>query len=170
LPWRAFRRIARRPACWRSTFAPRQIFLATYERLTAKAETAGVTLEGVYLQQMIPGGMEIIVSAFRDPIFGSMISCGAGGNLTEVIDDIALARGPLDIEGAKRLLQRLRIVKASGKLNADADIVDLARFVAHFSQVAHNAPWEKFVIEINPVKWSAKYVGAVDGLLIIEKP
>ena len=43
---------------------------------------------------MEPEGVELLLSAFRDPDFGVMISIGAGGVMTELIDDVTLAPGP----------------------------------------------------------------------------
>jgi acetyltransferase len=144
--------------------------VAAFRTLTDRARTAGVTLDGIYLQEMISKGLEVIVSAFCDPIFGTMVSCGSGGNLTEIIEDVTIARTPLDREGARHMLEDLRIVAAAGKLDPQAKLDDLASFVADFSEIAHSAPWENFVIEINPVKWSGAGVTAIDGLILIEKP
>jgi acetyltransferase len=119
---------------------------------------------------MVKGGVEIIVSAFRDPVFGVMISCGAGGGLTEVIDDVVLARAPMGIAGASSLLQRLRIVRNASKIDASARLESLAGYLAHFSEVVGAVPWRQFVIEINPVKWRGEGVTAVDGLILIEEP
>lgn len=143
---------------------------AVFRRFSDRGVELGAPLDGVYIQRMIKKGVEIIVSAFRDPVFGVMVSCGWGGNLTEVVDDIAIARAPLDESGARALLKRLKIVKGAAKLDPGADLDGLAHFVAQFSAVAHTVPWESFVIELNPVKWSGGQVVAVDGLLIVEKP
>ncbi len=137
-----------------------------YETLGRRARDAGVELEGVYLQRMAGSGIEILVSAFRDPTFGVMVSVGAGGGLTEVIDDIALARAPLDRDDAAELLGRLRITRAA----ADVPLEPLAAFVADMSALAAAAPWESFTLEVNPLRWNASGVVAVDGLLIIEQP
>lgn len=143
---------------------------AAYRLIAGRAADRGVTLDGVYVQAMIAGGVEIIVSAFRDPVFGVMMSCGAGGNLTEVVDDVALARAPLDEAAACALLARLRIVPAAHSVEPGVRVDDLARFVAHVSQIADAAPWRQFTLEINPVKWRADGVIAVDGLLLVEEP
>ena len=55
-------------------------------------------------------------------------------------------------------------------MQPDAKLEDLAAFVSYFSQVVQSMPWENYVVEINPVKWSGQGVTAIDGLLIIEKP
>ncbi|MBL8702419.1 MAG: acetate--CoA ligase family protein [Alphaproteobacteria bacterium] len=141
----------------------------TYARLRDTARAGGIELDGVYVQHMVRAGVEILVSALRDPVAGVMISCGAGGALTEVIDDVALARAPLDRDGARLLLRRLRLVAGLERGGKAPPIDLLADFVARFSAIAAVAPWRRFVIELNPVKWSAKGVTAVDGLLIIEE-
>ena len=44
-----------------------------------------------------------------------------------------------------------------------------ADFVARFSALAASAPWQRFTLEINPLKLGADAAAAVDGLLIIEE-
>ena len=36
--------------------------------------------------------------------------------------------------------------------------------------LAAGAPWRRFVLEVNPVKWGDDRVIAVDGLLVIDDP
>ena len=141
-----------------------------YDLLTARAAELGVPLEGVYVQHLVDGGTEVLVSAFRDPMFGVIVSCGAGGTLTEVIDDFALARAPLDRDGALRLLRLLRLVRRAEQTAGPAGLAALGDFVAGFSRLAATAPWERFVLEVNPVKWRADGPVAVDGLLVVEQP
>lgn len=143
--------------------------VAAEAQLRARADAAGIVLEGLYVQRMRPGGMEVLVSAFRDPVFGPVLSVGAGGGMTELLDDVALARAPLDEAGAGALLRRLRILSHAVKLAPGADMAALAGFVARFSQLAAAAPWRRFVLEANPVAWSAEGVVALDGLLVIEQ-
>jgi hypothetical protein len=119
---------------------------------------------------MVRGGLEILLSAFRDPVFGPIVSVGAGGVLTETMDDVALARAPLDEAGARALLGRLRAMRAAEKLAPEADLGVLAAFVARVSALSAAAPWRRFVLEVNPVKWSRDGAVAVDGLLIVEEP
>jgi acyl-CoA synthetase (NDP forming) len=141
-----------------------------HARLAARARELGVALDGVYVQHMVKGGLELLVSALRDPQFGVMVSLGAGGNLTETIDDVTLERAPVDAATARRMLERLRLAGATAKLDAQADPDAVAAFVAAFSELAAAAPWQRFVFEVNPIKWSREGVTAVDGLLVIEQP
>jgi acetyltransferase len=142
----------------------------TYRLLSARAAAAGIELDGVYVQQMVGEGVEILVSAFRDPVFGTMISCGAGGNLTELIDDVTLQRAPIGEEQALQMIARLRLARSAAKMRVPPDRALLAQFIAGLSKLAAGAPWRRFVLEINPVKWSEDQVTAVDGLLVVEEP
>ncbi len=137
---------------------------AAFRALEARAAAHGVELDGVYVQHMETEGQELLVSAFRDPSFGVFVSCGAGGVLTELIDDVALAPAPLNLAQATRLLHRLRSIPAGAQLDA------AAAFIASFSEIADSVPWSRFVIELNPVKWTDSRAVAVDGLLIVEQP
>jgi hypothetical protein len=115
---------------------------------------------------MVGNGVEVLVSAFRDPVFGPIVSCGAGGTLTELVDDVTLARAPVDEAAALAMIGRLRIARRAE--NARLDRAPLARFIARLSSLAACAPWRGFVLEVNPVKWNRDGVIAVDGLLIVE--
>ncbi|HYM68664.1 MAG TPA: acetate--CoA ligase family protein [bacterium] len=141
-----------------------------FHGLVARAREVGVELEGLYVQHMVQGGLELLVSAFRDPVFGVMVSCGAGGNLTEVIGDVTLERAPVGGALALHMLERLRIVQHAARRAPAVDLRRAAEFVAQFSQLAITAPWRRFVLEVNPIRVSADDVVAVDGLLVVEEP
>ena len=141
-----------------------------YRRLTTRAQKLRVELEGVYVQQMAKGGIELLVSAFSDPQFGVIVSCGAGGTLTEVLDDVVLARAPVDEAQVRHMLERLRIVRHAARLAPEVRTETAAAFVAAFSQLAASAPWRRFVLEVNPIRWGRDGVVAVDGLLVVEEP
>lgn len=139
-----------------------------YRTLVGRATASGTKLDGVLIQHMVKGGREFLVSAFVDPVFGTMISCGAGGTETEALDDVAIARAPIHAASALRLLRKLRMVRRA-KI-ADGDLMPLADYVSRFSRLAAGAPWQRFTFEINPVKQRGEEVVAVDGLLVIEEP
>lgn len=140
----------------------------TFAIFSKRALDLGVPLDGVYVQQMAPDGEEMLVSVFRDPTFGPMVSCGAGGTRTELLDDVVLARAPVTSQVAIGLLRRLRIVRLAAE--SGLRIEPLASFVAALSELSTSAPWQRFTLEINPVKWRTGDVAAVDGLLVIEAP
>ena len=142
---------------------------AAHQRLEARAREIGVTLDGVYVQTLHRGGTELLLAAFRDPMFGVMVSCGSGGGLTELIDDVVTERAPVDRQMAASMLDRLRIRRFARDDRGPLPAEPVAAFLARFSELALTAPWRRFVFEVNPVKWTRDAVVAVDGLLIIEE-
>jgi acyl-CoA synthetase (NDP forming) len=139
-----------------------------WRTLQSRSDTLTISLEGVYVQHMVDGGVELLVSAFRDPDFGVMLSLGAGGAMTELIDDAIVVPAPLSEAAATEALNRLRIVRWQGGLAAEPSA--LTDFVVRFAGIAAAAHWRRFVLEINPIKWTPARVTAVDGLLIIQEP
>jgi acyl-CoA synthetase (NDP forming) len=136
-----------------------------WRTLQARAATLPAVLDGILVQHMMQDGAELLVSAFRDPDFGVMLSLGAGGTLTELLDDVVLLPAPASRAAVARALLRLRVMrKAGGESDALLD------FASRFSALAAAAPWRRFVLEANPVKWTADEARAIDGLLIIEEP
>jgi acyl-CoA synthetase (NDP forming) len=140
-----------------------------YRRLQARAAEIKVTLDGVYVQKMARGGVELLASAFRDPLFGTMISVGSGGGMTEQLDDVVTARAPVDERVAADMISRTRLSHYAKDPNGPLDSNEAAAFVARLSQLAAGAPWKRFTFEVNPVKWSRGGVIAVDGLLVIDE-
>jgi succinyl-CoA synthetase beta subunit len=140
---------------------------AAFRRLSARAAELSAPLDGVYVQKLHARGTELIVTAFRDPMFGVMVSCGSGGVFTELIDDVVTERAPVGTELAAHMVERLRTRRhatdSMGLLPTDP----AARFVARFAELAVTAPWERFVFEVNPVSWRRDDAVALDGLLII---
>ncbi len=138
---------------------------AAFQELNARARRIPVELEGVYVQKMFPGGVELLVTTFRDPLFGTMVTCGAGGHWTELLDEVVTERAPVGPGLAAHMLSRLRIRPPAAVPPRETD--PAARFIARFSELAVSAPWDRFVMEINPLKWTREEVVAVDGLLIV---
>jgi acyl-CoA synthetase (NDP forming) len=143
---------------------------AANRELTARAAALNVELDGILVEHMIPGRLELLISAFRDPIFGVMVVCGAGGNLAELMDDVTLERAPFGVARAVEVLKRLKIVQRAERIDRAANVNAAAEFASQLSRLAASAPWKRFVIELNPIKWSGHPATAVDGLLIIEEP
>ncbi len=140
-----------------------------FQHLRARGATLGAPLDGVYLQKMVPGGTELLVSAFRDGLFGTMISVGSGGGMTELLDDVVTARAPVDTATAADMIRRLRLSGNPKDRQGPLDTDEVAAFIARLSQLGAGAPWARFTFEVNPVKWSRQGAVAVDGLLLVDE-
>lgn len=71
-----------------------------------EADIRGVTVERMYRGRH---GRELIIGAIRDPVFGPVVSFGAGGTAVEVLRDRAVALPPLNSYLAHNLIDRTRI-------------------------------------------------------------
>jgi acetyltransferase len=139
----------------------------TDRALRDRVAERGVALDGIWVQHMISGELELLVTAFRDPQFGVMVGCGIGGGITELIDDVVFARAPIGADGAFDLLGRLRTIDRLPELLPDIDRRQVSDFVARFSALVATAPWDSFTFEVNPVKIATDELAAVDALLVI---
>lgn len=140
---------------------------SAYRRIEKRASDLAIRLQGVYVQKLHRGGTELLVTAFRDALFGTMISCGSGGALTELIDDVVTERAPVGEALAADMIERLRARRHAFDLDGALATDQAAAFIARFSELAATAPWTRFVFEVNPLLWSREAAVAVDGLLVV---
>jgi acetyltransferase len=151
-----------------------RLYLESADAVAGAAETfygtaakLGHSLDGIWVQRMMPAGPELLVTAFRDREFGVMVGCGIGGATTELVDDVAFTRAPIDPEGADDLIGYLRTIRRHPSFLSSAQRAVAAAFIARFSALAAGAPWDRFTLEVNPLKLGPEDGAAVDGLLII---
>jgi len=56
----------------------------------------------------VPQGVEMIVGAFHDPVFGPVVACGTGGALVDVLADSTFRLHPLSVSDPGEMIDRLR--------------------------------------------------------------
>jgi len=140
--------------------------------IEARARAAGphVRLHGVLVQQMVKQGLEIMVGARRDPLFGPLIVVGLGGVMVELLDDAAVALAPVTHSTALAMLQRLkgaallRGFRGSEPIDVDA----LADAIVRLSLLAADFADDIVEIDVNPLICAAGRIVAVDALVIRE--
>ncbi len=52
-------------------------------------------IEGVYVEEMVKKGLELIIGMNRDPQFGPMLMFGLGGIFVEVMKDVTFHLAPI---------------------------------------------------------------------------
>ncbi len=118
------------------------------------------------IAEMCPPGVELVFGIVRDAQFGTLVLVGAGGLLTEHIDDTVLAVPPFDSECAHSLLAKLagnRLLDGfRGRPPADRDAV--CESLARFSVLAATLGDLIAEFDLNPVIAGPDGAVAVDGL------
>ncbi len=73
-------------------------------------------IDGVSIEPMVvkPNGRELMVGVTNDPIFGPVITFGAGGTMVEVMGDRSVALPPLNAFLVKDLIQGTHVAKMLG--------------------------------------------------------
>jgi acyl-CoA synthetase (NDP forming) len=75
------------------------------------AEAVGVLMQNgateFLVEQMAPAGVDLVVGARRDPVFGPVVVLGVGGIATEVYADVAIASIPARLGELERLPDQL---------------------------------------------------------------
>ncbi len=114
------------------------------------------------VQQEITDGEEWIVGAVRDPLYGALVTVGAGGTRTELIRDVHQRLAPLSERDLEALLETPRIGKTlrGWRKAAPGDAHALENFVRTLSQLACAHP-ELTELEVNPVRVRAAGQGAL---------
>jgi acyl-CoA synthetase (NDP forming) len=130
--------------------------------LAARRHHPKARIDGILVQEMVTGGLEVLIGMKRDPVFGPVIVFGPGGTLVELIRDVTMLPAPVGEERARQALERsilgplLRGYRGQGALDADA----LARTLARLSWLAVDR--ESIAeIDLNPVLVRAAGQGCV---------
>ena len=135
-----------------------------------KALAPDAKLEGFLVQKMERGLAEVILGFRRDPLVGPTVTVGLGGVLAEIYKDAATRLAPVDEEEAREMIGEVKgLATIRGYRNLPrGDVAALARAIAAFSSLAHEAFAAVAEAEINPllVKRDGEGVVAVDGLVI----
>ncbi len=144
-----------------------------FAAMMAKARAMGVTIEGVTLEPMLAGGVEILAGVTRDPVFGWMLTVGLGGVWTELMKDACHSLLPVDAAGAEAMLRSLKGFRLlDGYRGAPrADVAAAARAIAALGEAVLAGPADLREVEVNPLLVLPEGRGAVavDALVLLKE-
>lgn len=137
----------------------------------ARIAHPGADIRGVQVQQMIPGGQEVIIGVKRDPIFGPLVMFGLGGVYVEVLADVSFRLAPLSRQDAEEMIAEVRSSRILQGLRGapPSDRAALADALVRVGCLAADHP-EINELDINPVMVLPKGQGvlAVDVRIILD--
>ena len=134
----------------------------------AKAYNADASIDGVQVQAQIQGGLEVIVGATTDPVFGKLVAFGLGGTLVEVLQDITFRLAPAESADAHAMLNDISGSKILDGVRGQAgvDRTSLARTIEQVSHLVNDFP-EISELDLNPVFASADGAVAADVRVLL---
>lgn len=138
-----------------------------YEEITsAAARVPGARLSGVVVERMVPPGLEIIVGAMRDPVFGPVVMLGVGGSAVEETAAVRFALAPLDEESAARLVSSFA-EKCQLANSAAQALTKVVLSVGGSSGLLFREPVSE--LDINPLIVNGEGVIAVDAHAVLRE-
>lgn len=105
------------------------VFIGVNDADSARAAAVQLTsIQGeaatISVQTMAPGKTEVLVGLRRDPEFGPVLVLGAGGGMTEAIDDIRILPLPVSRPEVRQAISDVRVVAASLRGEAGGRTLD----------------------------------------------
>ncbi|GEK34602.1 acetate--CoA ligase family protein [Kurthia sibirica] len=145
-----------------------------YQDIMANAKKYNDTalLNGVSVQEMLQQGVEVIIGANNDAVFGPVVMVGLGGIFVEIFKDVSFRVAPFSKKDAYDMLDELKgkaiLDGARGMSSLDKDaIVDVLLKVSELmldykDQIAE--------LDINPIIVYNKGVKAADAMITLKQP
>lgn len=132
------------------------------------ARAAGLGPDGVLVSPMRSGGVELLVSVRRDPVWGPIIVVGAGGMWVELLADTALCPLPADETRIGRLLDSLRIAPLlhGARGRPPVDRRRLIAAILAIGSAAMSLGERLHTLEVNPLWAGPEGSEALDAVIV----
>jgi len=120
----------------------------------------------VLVEEMAPTGVDLIVGARRDPVFGPVVLVGLGGTVAEAVADVALRSAPVTDAEARAMPGELvtSAVLHGWRGGPELDTAELARILRSLGQLLVDHPGLDEV-EINPLRLTHHGLIALDAVI-----
>ncbi len=137
--------------------------LANARKYDRKAE-----IQGVLVQEMLEGGVEVIIGATRDPVFGPVMMFGLGGIFVEALKDVSFRIAPISLLDAEEMVREIRgySVLKGIRGNPPVDFKALTDVLMKVSQFLTDHGDAVKELDINPLVVFKKGARVVDALIV----
>ena len=136
-----------------------------FQKLASREHTR---FDGMLVQEMVKGGVELLLGGTRDPTFGPVVVLGLGGIYTELLHEYRLAVSPTSAQEARRMLIGETLAKVLGGYRGGprVSIKRLCEVVSAFSSIMVDNPLIE-QMEVNPLVVTRNRVLAVDARVLL---
>lgn len=134
----------------------------------AVARVPGARLNGVSVQEMVSGGIEMMVGGRIDSQFGPLVTCGFGGIAVELNADVTSALAPVDMRRARAMIASLRGYRLliGYRRLPPRDIEAFAQIICRVSEFLADLADVIAEVDVNPVILGTNRAVAVDALVV----
>ena len=135
----------------------------------AKAHNAAAHIDGVQVQAQVTGGLEVIVGATTDPVFGKLVAFGLGGTLVEILQDVTFRLAPAESGDVHAMLDDISGSKILDGVRGESgvDRNALAQTIENVSHLVNDFP-EISELDLNPVFASTTGAVAADVRVLLD--
>lgn len=118
----------------------------------AKQYNPAARIDGVLIEEMAQEGVEVIIGATRDPLFGPLCMFGLGGIFVETLKDVTFRLAPMWELSAENMIRSIKAYKVLKGLrgNPPSDIEAVKDCILRLSQLVSDHP-EISELDINPL-------------------
>jgi acyl-CoA synthetase (NDP forming) len=123
------------------------------------------------VQPLVRGGVELLVGAVEDPVFGPLVALGPGGTLAELIGAAAFRLAPLTDADADELVETEKVGRllAGYRGAPPADLRSVTDLLLRVGRLVDDVP-ELAELDLNPVIAGPQGCVAVDARVRVSPP
>ena len=128
----------------------REAFESIRRRMDQHNQAAA--MEGVLVQKMVTGGVEVMVGMTNDPLFGPLIAFGLGGIHVEVLGDVRFRITPLTDRDAAEMVREIKGYRLleGYRGHPAADVEAIEDVLLRLSRLVEEIP-EISELDLNPI-------------------
>ena len=137
-----------------------------YREISKVLAQRNARFDGVTVSRMARGRREMMLAAYRDPIFGQVVEVGDGGQYAAAMPDRQLLLPPFAEDDVLRALAMLRCAPALKGL----DLASLARAALQLCELMQTADPEIIRIDIDPALIDVDGTAVINATVVVERP
>lgn len=109
-------------------------------------------MEGVLVQPMLSGGVEVMAGMTRDPLFGPLLAFGLGGIYIEILGDVQFRIAPLTDRDAAEMVREIKGYRLlqGYRSHPAADVEAIEEVLLRLSRLVEEIP-EISEVDLNPI-------------------
>lgn len=137
---------------------------------SVKRSVPDAQLEGILVQEMVKGGVEVIIGSNYHPHYGQLLMFGLGGTFVEIFQDVSFRVAPVSETEARKMITEIRSFKMLQGFRgiAPRDIQALVNCLMELSRLVTDFPMIHEV-DFNPVFSLEHGVKIADARILLAK-